>query len=342
MLTARHACCLRSDSVTTPSTLLDTYLLLLPLLPSSTSPLAPANLISEIQALASLCVQSGAPRDIDILTALASSRIKLVQDRDEGWLDLGRMLVLELESAKAQLPESTPTALKVDLICALSDAQTALASSVRLSLMSSPTAPTASQTHEVWTLLSAATQNSTAALTLLTHPSSSAFPSATSLAADSSSPVLLALTRLSLARATLAKAPFGSPSATKNGSQLLSNASTYARRALEAGPSGLQTVVPPYPAPASALGTTTAGPGWTSGGWEVESTALEAVLVTLRVLFLQADEPACMRVLTKVQERLAGKAGWVRAWVGEVEEDEGGLEEVERTFWSNVVQSLDG
>lgn len=330
-------------SVTTPSTLLDTYLLLLPLLPTPSLPdLGLSTLIDQIHALGPLCAHVGAPRDGEILTAVAAARITLVQDRAAGWEDQGKTLVMELDMAKRAMPDTTATEDKVELICALSDAQTALAQALRLSLLADPaTPPTPAQVQEVWTLLSAATQNSMAALNLLTT-SQSAFPSATlsSTASAATAPILLALARLSLGRSLLAKAPLSSPSAVKNGPQLLVNASTYARRAAEATATGLHSVLSPYP----AVPTYVPGAQWTDGGWETESAGREAVLLSLRVVFLQGKEEEAMRILLKAKGRLGrpGCAGWLQAWVEGLAEDEGGLDAAEQAFWTNVSSSLAG
>jgi hypothetical protein len=248
--------------------------------------------------------------------------------------------MMELDMTKRSQTDSTPIEEKVELACVLSDAQTALALATRRVLLARGS-PAAAEVQEVWTLLSAATQNSTAALSLLTA-AQSAFPSATvsTSAAATTAPILLALARLSLARSLLAKAPFSSPAAVKNGPQLLANALTYARRAAEATSTGLQTVLPPYP----ALATYTASAQWTDGGWESESAGREAVLLSLRVVFLQGQEEEAMRILVKSRPRLGrrGGEGWLRAWVDELADDEGGFGPDEQAFWTNVGSSLAG
>ncbi|CED83545.1 Tetratricopeptide-like helical [Phaffia rhodozyma] len=358
------------ETVTTPSLVLDTYILLLSTLsllskdfsasrpsPSALPEIPP--IFQKFRVLDSLCARSGAPRTLDILVAEASAKLSVIrsafEDGRPGWMEECRMVIATLKSSWESIKDidapgsSTHNTPRIDqetrisVVCTLGDAYALLAQLQRLSalqiLLQTQTAPMIEQVQEIWTTLSLSTQCSSTALSILT-PSQQAFPSTMPNRGESSS-VLLALASLSLQRAVLADEPWRNASAIKNKAQLITNSITYSRRAAESSGTGWQTALAPWP---SVMGWQSR-PSWVDGGWEAEQTAREAILSNIRSQFYKAAPEALQEVektLLRVKNRLQPTD--VRRFVKELIEDHGilrgGSGGEEEQFWENVINVL--
>ena len=152
--------------------------------------------------------------------------------------------------------------------------------------------------------------------------------------------VLLDLSKASLSRAKLFKV---NDTAKNNIDQLIDNSITYATRALD-GLGWSQFFKPSFGSSAPPFPT----------GWAGESLFRSVVLQILRIGFVSTDMPIkdeirgkVMSTVSNLNTRLTGLTGErkigpvdITRWVEEVQEDEQGMSEVEQGFWRDQVVAL--
>jgi hypothetical protein len=338
----------------TPSTLIDTTLLLLDIHLSLWSTLTPAEtptsdqqvVVRSILDCAAVHVPPGRTAELDLAEIkVLLTMDQIVWDMFCGEARIGTGVEKSLEGAIAalgallssldQVPPDEPT-LRAEMLTTL--AETHMTTASRLLFLTPQLPPGASPLAQgAWYHLSQAVTHLNKALELGTPAGSpkSFGPS-----------VLLNLSKASLRRARLGEV---NETAKKNGKQLVENAINYANRALL----GLSWDFAKVDVKALDVKTGPAQLPW-EAGWDTEVLARSGVLQLLRVCwytqkiglesqegdkYANAGKSLVARIKTTQGDR-GIRSGDVERWVQEVEDEEQGVSEEEKTWWRSVATEL--
>ncbi|WWD21548.1 hypothetical protein CI109_106034 [Kwoniella shandongensis] len=292
--------------------------------------------------------------EIKVLLAMDS----IVWDLFKSQAQVGMGLERSLEGAVAAIgavlasldvaPPQDENTVRADVLTTLADTHSVIASRMLFLNVQLPPGPSP-LAQQAWYHLSQATTHLTAAVELPT--------SLANTPREFKPSVLLSLSKLSLSRARLAPV---NQTAQRNVVQLMENATTYAARAGEGLGWKFLRIDSAPPAPTS--GTLSLSIGGAAGGsssslpyqagWDSESLGRTIAFQQIRVCLYASRTDLLSEDLRKKyaeglekvvkglkaitgDERKVG-ARDLKRWLGDLEDDEGGVLDIEKTWWDQV------